>query len=386
MDNGKAGKAIVAGAGIGGLTAAIALQRSGWQVTVLERAPEIAEVGAGLSLWPNAVRALESLGLGATLREHTVEAVSRGGFQTPKGRWLRHKNPADIGVLVAHRAELHRLLLDSLTGDVVRTDATVTGVENGDREVSASYVTAGASQQLTADLLVAADGVNSVVRRALWPEAAAPTFRRRTAWRGVTPPGKVWPVDDCMTIGPGIQFGVLPMTGQRVYWFLTANAEQADRRYDDDRAEVLRSVGDWHDPIPALVEATEPDHVLHNDLVDLDPLPTYVRGRTVLLGDAAHAMTPDLGQGACQAIEDGVVLAYELGKGGDLAGVLAGYDRERRPRTQAIAKEARESNDGRNSQTSAVAHAITGLLLRIIPPGALRKTTARWADWTPPAA
>ncbi|MFG1624420.1 FAD-dependent monooxygenase [Kribbella sp. NPDC049227] len=359
--------ALVVGAGIGGLAAAVALRRIGWSVSVLERAPIIAEVGAGLTLWPNAVRALEALDLDVT--DRTVKTVSRGNILTPKGRWVRRSHPQDVGVLAIHRADLHDVLREKLPDSVLHTDAEVTAVSS-DGTVTCS------GEELTADLVVAADGVNSITRRTLWSGDAV--FQRRAVWRGVTPPESVWPVQESLTLGRGVQVGVLPLPRERVYWFVTVNADQPNQLYADDRREVLNRVGDWHDPIPALVAATPPDQVLHNDIVDIDPVPTYVKDRVVLLGDAAHAMPPDLGQGACQAIEDAVVLAAALADDD-----LPRYDRERRARVQPMAAEARESVK-RNSNTSAVAHFGLTLAARFIPPKAWREATAKWADWTPP--
>jgi 2-polyprenyl-6-methoxyphenol hydroxylase-like FAD-dependent oxidoreductase len=229
-------------------------------------------------------------------------------------------------------------------------------------------------EELRADLVVAADGVNSVTRRTLWSGDAV--FQHRTVWRGVTPPGAVWPVQESLTMGRGLQFGVLPLPDERVYWFLTANEPQPDKLYADNRAEVLGQVGRWHHPIPELVSATPEDRVLHNDMVDIDPVPTFVKDRVVLLGDAAHAMTPDLGQGACQALEDAVVLAAN-------ADNLNRYDEERRARVHPMMAAAR-AGVARNSDTNALRHFALLVAARLVPPAAWRKATAQWADWEAP--
>jgi 2-polyprenyl-6-methoxyphenol hydroxylase-like FAD-dependent oxidoreductase len=384
MGNDGVRGAVVVGAGIGGLAAAVGLRRVGWDVRVLERAPVIGEVGAGLTLWPNAVSALAALGL--DVGDRAVPTVSRGNLLTPKGRWVRRSRPGDVGVLAIHRAELHDVLRKALPESVVETDAEVTAVSSDGK------VTVG-GEVLSADLVVAADGVNSITRRTLWSEDAEDSaggadglqgrgreavFQGRAVWRGVTPAGAVWPVRESLTLGRGVQVGVLPLPGERVYWFLTVNADQRNRMYADDRAEVLRRVRDWHHPIPELVAATPPDQVLHNDMLDIDPLPSFVKDRVVLLGDAAHAMTPDLGQGACQALEDAVVLAAAVADDD-----LERYDRERRARVQPMAAAARESVV-RNSNTSALAHFGLTAAARFIPQEAWRKATAKWADWTTP--
>ena len=358
---------MVVGGGIGGLAAAVGLRRVGWSVSVLERAPIIAEVGAGLTLWPNALKALDALGL--SVADRALPTISRGNLRTPSGRWIRRRHPEDVGVLAMHRADLHDVLRKRLPESALHTDAEVTAV-------TADGTVTCAGEQLGADLVVAADGVNSLTRRTLWSGDAV--FLQRTVWRGVTPTGAVWPVQESLTLGHGEQVGVLPLPDERVYWFLTANAGKPNKLYDDNRAEVLRRVGDWHHPIPALVAATPEDQVLHNDIVDIDPVPTFVKDRVVLLGDAAHAMPPDLGQGACQALEDAVVLAAAVADDD-----LDRYDRERRARVQPMAAAAREAVV-RNSNTSVISHFAMTVAARFIPPEVWRKATARWADWTAP--
>jgi len=367
--------ALIIGAGIGGLAAAVGLRRIGWSVTVLERAPIIAEVGAGLTLWPNAEQALDVLGLDVGPR--TIRTVSRGNVRTPSGRWLRHSHPEDVGVLAIHRADLHDVLRKELPEASLHTDAEVVSVSSKGVVVCR---TAGEEHELSADLVIAADGVNSITRRTLW--SGDPVFQHRAVWRGVTPSESVWPVQESLTLGRGVQVGVLPLPDERVYWFVMVNADRPNQLYADDRREVLNQVGDWHHPIPALIATTPEDQVLHNDIVDLDPLPTYVKDRVVLLGDAAHAMPPDLGQGACQAIEDAVVLAACLASG-DVPEALKRYDDQRRARVQPMAAAARASVR-RTSNTGRLAHLAVSVGARLIPPAAWRKATAQWSDWTPP--
>ncbi|MEI8407025.1 MULTISPECIES: FAD-dependent monooxygenase [unclassified Kribbella] len=367
--------ALIVGAGIGGLAAAVGLRRIGWSVTVLERAPIIAEVGAGLTLWPNAERALDALGLDVGPR--TIPTISRGNVRTPTGRWLRHSHPNDVGVLAIHRADLHDVLRKELPDAALHTDAEVVSVSPKGAVVCR---TAGEEHDLTGDLVIAADGVNSITRRSLW--SGDPVFQHRSVWRGVTPSESVWPVQESLTLGRGVQVGVLPLPDERVYWFVMVNADRPNQLYADDRREVLNRVGDWHQPIPALIANTPEDQVLHNDIVDIDPLPTYVNDRVVLLGDAAHAMPPDLGQGACQAIEDAVVLAACLASG-DVTDGLRRYDEQRRGRIRPMAEAARASVR-RTSNTGRLAHLAVSVGTRLIPPAAWRKATAQWSDWSPP--
>ena len=363
--------AVVAGAGIGGLAAAVGLRRAGVDVTVLEQAPSIGEVGAGISLWPNALRALDALGVGPAVRAAGVPAVSRGGLRRPSGAWVRRKRRDDIPVLVLHRADLHRTLLDALPAGVVRTGVAVTGVE------ASSGVVTYAEGRAEADLVVAADGVHSVLRKALYPSAPEPRFDGRTVWRAVAPYDK--PFDEAITVARERQFGLLPMPGGRAYWFLMSEAGGPGVRYDDDLAEVHRLVGAWHAPIPEVLAATRPEAVLHHDVTTLPPLETYAHGRTVLLGDAAHAQSPDLGQGACQAIEDAVVLAAVAAASG-LARTPEAYDARRRPRSQAVASAAQRQRDLNHRH-----HRLMTTVAGLIPPAMWRSRITQWTDWTPPS-
>jgi 2-polyprenyl-6-methoxyphenol hydroxylase-like FAD-dependent oxidoreductase len=373
------GNAVIVGAGIGGLAAALALRRAGWSVGVLEQAARVEPVGSGISLWPNALRCLDALGVGEKARAAGVMAVSRGGLRLPSGRWLRRRHPDDIPVLMLHRAELHRVLLAALPAGCVRTGTSAIGVSESGADVTVTYQTRNGAGRDTADLVVGADGIDSTVRRTGWPTAWPPLFDRRTAWRGITRPDQP-PFEECLTLTAEQQFGMLPLPDGRVYWFLTARADRPGVWYPDELAEVRRRVAGWHAPIAALLDATPPDAVLHHDISALAPLGGYATRRTVLIGDAAHALTPDLGQGACQALEDAVVLGAQLAGGADLEAALAGYDRLRRPRTQALARAAL-----RQKRLNERWFGLVKVAARVTPPAAWRRQVRQWTDWTPPA-
>nr|WP_245839572.1 FAD-dependent monooxygenase [Nocardia donostiensis] len=322
-------EAVVVGAGIGGLTAAIALLRRGWSVQVLERAPELTAVGAGISLWPNAVRALDEIGLGAAVRARAVDDVS-AGIRDEQGRRLVRLDVAAVGArygspIVLHRADLLDLLRAALPESVVRTDIAVTEVRPDGTVMHAKGVS-------SADLVVGADGINSVTRRAVCG-SVAPRYTGYTAWRLVTAPVQLYEGGE--TWGHGERFGYMPLADGRAYCFGSAAVPAGG--HDAGLSELHRRFGQWHEPIPRLLAAASDSTVLRHDVYELPALPTFVRGRIALLGDAAHAMSPDLGQGACQAMEDAIVLARLAGNG-DTA--LDSYDRQRRPRTRMIADRA----------------------------------------------
>lgn len=381
--------AVVAGAGIGGLAAAVALRRRGWHVTVLERARTLEPVGAGLGLAPNALHALDAIGLGAGVRR--LSAVQgRGGLRRPDGRWLVR---TDLGALaarfgdpqlVALRADLVGLLTDALPDGALRTGVTVAGLDAGDPGEPGPKTRVRTSVgELDADLVVAADGIGSLVRAVLFPDHPGPEYSGFTAWRFVAPAGGAGPVEPAETWGRGTVFGTIPLAGGQVYCYASA-AGPPGVRHDDEAAELKRRFGGWHDPIPGLIGSASSAQVLHDDVYWIArPLPAYHRGRVAVLGDAAHAMTPHLGQGACQAIEDAVVLASVA----DPVDGLAAYTSARMPRTRMVADASYRASrlSGMTSRPVIVLRNAGVRLAGRLAPGLMIRQLDRIAGWTPPA-
>ncbi|MGC7100933.1 FAD-dependent monooxygenase [Amycolatopsis lurida] len=325
-------KAIIIGGGIGGLTAAAAFHQRGWQIEVLERAPEFTEAGAGLAIQPNGLHALDLLGLGAPLRDSAL-ADPPAGIRTRRGRWLIRNDIADLKRRFGQWVTVHRAELIDLLRAAVPAEALRPGTEVHEVRPDGTVVHSGGTS--TGDVVVGADGVRSVTRRSLWPRAAEPRYAGYTTWRFIAPARPV--AGSVETWGSGTRFGQLPMPDGRVYCYVMANAPRGSRGGLDHLRDQLSR---WHDPIPALLDSA-PGELIQHDTYELPDLRTFVTGRAALLGDAAHAMTPNLGQGACQAMEDAVTLATTVDSLGVPAG-LAEYDRLRRPRTQTIARLSRQ--------------------------------------------
>ncbi|GAB2869482.1 FAD-dependent monooxygenase [Streptomyces mayteni] len=249
-------RAVVVGGGIGGLAAAVALRRRGWRVEVLERAERFTEIGAGISLWPNALRALDRLGLASRL--HALGAVERGGGMRDRaGRWLARTDNAAIErrygwpLLVLHRADLLGALADALPADVLRPGCQVHEVRQDGAGVTVTHG-AGTSR---AELLVAADGLRSAVRTRWWPAAAPPRYAGHTAWRMVTDPLPAPLTEGAATWGRGERLGYTALPGGRVYCFAAATAPEGAREpgAGGEHAELRRRFGDWPAPIPTLL-------------------------------------------------------------------------------------------------------------------------------------
>ena len=336
------GTVVIVGGGIGGLAAAIALKQVGFTPAVFERAPELREVGAGITLWTNAVKVLRKLGAGPAVEAKAVP-LTRSELRTWRGRLLAGTDFGRIGerlgapTVGVHRADLQRALLDVLGAEHLTLGAECVGFAQDAAGVTARFAD---GREARGDILVGADGLRSAVRRQLLGDVK-PRYSGYTAWRGVgridrpeVPLGTT-----LLAVGRGSQFGYLPIGGGRTYWFATANVPEGQSDPPGrTKAGLLERFGDWYAPLPVVIEATDESAILRNDIVDRPPVTTWGNGRVTLLGDGAHPTTPNLGQGGCMAIEDALVLARCLSAAADPAAGLRAYEAQRFRRTATITK------------------------------------------------
>ncbi|MEV5876412.1 FAD-dependent monooxygenase [Streptomyces sp. NPDC052101] len=381
------GTAVVVGGGIGGLAAAIGLHRIGWDVRVVERAGTLADAGAGISLHANGLRALDALGVGAAVRA-AARPQYTGGTRTPEGGWLGRMDGAALEralgtpIVGIRRAVLHRLLREALPAKCLLIGVTVPGL---DRTTPDRVGVPVGDDVLDADLVVAADGVGSRLRGLLFPDHPGPVYAGSTVLRAITESPLRLRGDFELTWGGGAEFGHIGFADGRAEWHAVLTAP-AGVRHADPLGMLRRRFGGWHDPIPELLDATRPEAVLHHDINELaTPLRSFVAGRVALLGDAAHAMTPNLGQGACQALEDAATLAAALAHAPSVTSALARYDAERRPRSQAVARAARQAGRLGQQLSGPLAVALRNTALRLTPSGVAMRAILRHADWTPPS-
>jgi 2-polyprenyl-6-methoxyphenol hydroxylase-like FAD-dependent oxidoreductase len=370
----RARQVVIVGAGVGGLCAAIALRRSGLGVVVLERAAELREVGAGILLWPNAMRALRRLDVGAAVEEAGAVATQAGLHSSrgnPLGAGLLEELAArfDAPLVVVHRGLLQAILLDALDQGVLRLGAECVGVAQDAAGVTVRLADGSMEQ---GDLVVGADGLHSRVRTVLVGDGP-PRYSGYTAWRGIVPldlslagrlrPGESW--------GRGCLFGVARLGGNQAYWWASARVgEGAGGSPAEEKAAVERRFGIWHDPIPELIDATLEQAIVRSSLYDRPPLPRWSAGRVGLLGDAAHPMLATLGQGACQAIVDAAVLGDAVGAGPDVTVALQAYGARRASHAAAVVRRSR-----RAARLAHLRHplavAVRDACLRVTSPSAL---------------
>jgi len=328
---------LIVGAGIGGLTAAIALQQAGFSVEVFERATELKEVGAGIGLSANAIRVLKYLGL-------IQQVVNRGTVieaavsYTSKGSTLSQMptNLTDVPTVCLHRAELQQTLFSALSPDCVHLGEEFSHFKKTIDGVTAHF---GSGRTAPGDVLIGADGLRSRVRAQLVGDGE-PVYRGYQCWRGVSnhPAGELL----TETCGVGLRVGVVPIGRRGTAWWCTANeAEFANDGPDGAKSKLLRWFGNWHQPIPDLIGATDPTTIIKTGIYDRRPVKKWSKECCTLLGDAAHPTTPNMGQGGCMAIEDSAVLARCLPQYSDTAMALRVYERLRYGRTAKVTRISR---------------------------------------------
>lgn len=336
------GKAIIIGGGIGGVAAGVALARAGFEIAIYEQASALREVGAGLTVWPNAMKALRLLGLDAA-----VWAIGRpfgvGQVFDPRGRVLVEGARREIleqrfgwPGTVLHRHQLLQLLAQFLPSEAIHLGMRCQTIQQDRAGVTATFTN---GHQDRGDVLIGADGLNSTIRAALLGRQR-PRYAGYVAYRGINR----FPFESDIayeTWGIGQRFGFVPGPGGENYWWAALSGPERSRSEADARKDLLAIYGDWFDPIPAMIEATLPETILCNAIYDRPPTSRWSVGRATLLGDAAHPLTPDLGQGACLALEDAVDLGKILAEQTDIPEALRIYEARRLPRASFLIRHSR---------------------------------------------
>ena len=371
---------VVIGGGIGGLALAACLRVRGEgriRAVVYERADELKEVGAALAVWPNAGRVLEHLGAFGWLKERAHVAPA-GALRDWRGRELMKmvRVEGEMPMVFLHRAVLLEAVRRAVPEGWVVLGKRCVGIERGESGVRARFGDGGFSEW--GDGLVGADGVRSVVRAEILRDGEA-RYRGYVAWRGVaefkTEKGDGEIVGE--TWGCGRRFGFIPLGNGRVGWWAAANVRRPEETLKRGpvawKQDVLKLFGGWHAPIRAVLEATPGEAVLCNAICDRVPVKRWGEGAVTLLGDAAHPTTPNLGQGACMAIEDAAVLAQAVDALPGVETAFRVYEATRAERTARVVRESLKF--GRMGQWgNPLACALRNWMVRVAPGGGVEKT------------
>jgi 2-polyprenyl-6-methoxyphenol hydroxylase-like FAD-dependent oxidoreductase len=322
----------IIGGGIGGLTAALALQQSGLQAEVFEQAPELLEVGSAIAIWSNAMRVLQHLQLAEKIFEcgGVVEELcwmDQNGFLLNRVSIANDKSPA----VALHRSDLQRTLRQALPQSTIHLGHTLVAHQQQGDKMIATFTN---GNSVESDFLIGADGVHSRVR-AQFINDGEPLNRGYTIWRGTSPiiPSVIPPATGMELYGRGKRFGIGPVGLGRTGWWAAANTDLTDSLTD--------LYAGWYAPVMELIEATPPSTILKTPATDREPNKRWGTGRMTLLGDAIHPTTPNLGQGGCQAMEDALILARCFEKYGPTEAALRNYEQLRHLRTAILTRISR---------------------------------------------
>jgi 2-polyprenyl-6-methoxyphenol hydroxylase-like FAD-dependent oxidoreductase len=332
---------LIAGAGIGGLMLGIALRRFGFEVQIYEQASRLEPIGFGLSIAPNALLALRHIGLDRAV-EQIGCPIRVGQIKTAQGKLLQTIGLEGLqakvgGTMVAlHRGRLHQVLLETFGANDIYLDSTVQSFRE---ERSGVILVLKNGIEVKGALLVGADGVRSTIRRQLCGDTCR-RYSGYTAWRGLCPVGELLPQGVGLSVlESDKRFGGTTLADGTIYWYVSYLSEPNQERDIAPHTALLPRYQTWCSPVPEIVANTPETAIVHTDIYDCIPLRRWSSQRVTLLGDAAHPMTPDMGQGACQAIEDAVVLAHALEQAPSLDIALQHYEQQRIERTSRIVQQ-----------------------------------------------
>ena len=333
----------IIGGGIGGLAAAVALQRRGFDAHVYEAAARLEPAGKGIWVPTNAMLVLDRLGLGGAVAERGVE-LKRIEVRDKRSGVLQ---AIDLGEVQAHfgrttvsilRAELQAVLAEALRGGTLHLGKQCERVRSDENGAVALFED---GTEVSGDVLIGADGIRSVVRETVVPSVAL-RYAGQTCYLGLAE-GKL-PPELARTVwevwGGKCRFGVSAVAEDRAYWFAPITAPEGAEEVDDVTAYLSDLYADFPAPIPDVIQRTPASEVIRIDLHDFVPIKRWSKARVVLVGDAAHATTPNLGQGGAQAIEDAYVLAEALARETTVEGAFAAYKRVRQPKAKRIVRTA----------------------------------------------
>jgi 2-polyprenyl-6-methoxyphenol hydroxylase-like FAD-dependent oxidoreductase len=374
---GSGRKALIVGAGIGGLSAWIALRRAGWDVSIFERSSSLRELGFGVGLAPNAMAALRELGVGDIVRARGFEP-SRAEARRMDGTVLKRlevpRGALGGPMVIAMRPDVYGALLDAVGLETIAAGSEATGFTVNERRVTL-HLANGATAE--GDVLIGADGVHSVIRRQLHPSEPPPRSSHLVSVRGAIDGAvaNLGGMDVVYYLGPGVESAFVRASATGIYWFFAVAEERLPSGVTDPAALVAHVSPKFDATFRAITSATS-ELRCDGVLVDRDPLPRWGAGVVTLIGDAAHPMLPQTGQGAAQAIVDAVTLGRMLAGERDIEQTLRAFEAERQPKTAALVRQGRRTARLMRLQNPVACYA-REMALKLVPLKTLMKFYVR---------
>ena len=342
----------IVGAGMGGLTAGIALKKFGHQVTIYEQAAEILPVGAAISLWSNGVKCLNYLGLTEQIQTLGGQMESLAYIDGLNDQTMTqfdltplYKEVGQRAYPVA-RADLQQLLMETFGLENIKLGMKMTEIEDQSEYVNIHFAD---GSQIKADLLIGADGTHSITRKFVLDYQVERRYAGYVNWNGLVQiDEKIAPAQQWTTyVGEGKRVSLMPVAQNRFYFFFDVPIEAGlPNRRDQYKTELKKYFKDWCAPVHQLIDRLDEQKTNRVEIHDIEPFMNFYKGRVVLLGDAAHSTTPDIGQGGCQAMEDAIYLARALQINTfGLSDALERYQNKRNDRTKEMVLRARKRCD-----------------------------------------
>ena len=367
-------KIAIIGGGIAGLTFAQCLSSKDYEIHIFEKKEQFGEIGAAISVFPNALCVMDKLGLLETILENSGQ-FKTVFFKTSKGTILSSSEPkSDYPVICIHRADLHRILLSNIDAILHNNYALRNLSQLNDGQVCLSFEN---GKKEVFDAVIGADGIHSAVRKYIINDGE-PTFRGYNIWRGVVKTNFEIGYGS-ETYGKGKRVGIVPIKDGIYGWWATCNEEfMADDEPEGTKIKLNRLFQDWHYPIAELINNTEV--ILKNGISDRKPHRGWTNGNIILLGDSAHPTTPNLGQGGCMAIEGAYILARSIDKYGLTKKAFERYEELQYPRSENIINESLKL--GKMGQLeNPILITLRNLLLKLMPSSLAMKLVDKYFSY-----
>ena len=336
-------KFLIAGAGIAGLTLAKALQDLGFEYEIFEASAEARGIGAGFGLASNAMKAFEILGLvdevaplGHMLEDFEIQDwQEKTILKADTNRLRKNYNNENFAI---HRADLHRYLISKIESTRIHTSKRIKFFEQSFQKVILHFEDGTTTE---GDFLIAADGINSIIRQQLLKNST-PRYAGYVCWRAIVEDKTYFSKKSIETWGPNGRFGLTPLINNQIYWYACVNTPLKSEVYNYTLQDIKNQFKDYSGQIRNTLQKTKQEDIITTPIMDIKPISNYAFNRVLLMGDAAHATTPNMGQGACMAVEDVCVLYDELIKNEtDILRAFEGYNRRRLKRTHYIIDTSR---------------------------------------------